>query len=118
MKKKNKIVIISMLVLFILLISNSIVFADGADGIYAPITGGGNPFGGAANIILGWIKWIGVAILIGAIIVKGIHYVSASPDGKAQLKKEITMLAVGAVLLFGFLLLVNIVYDLVKGAGL
>ena len=57
-------------------------------------------------------------ILIGAVIVKGIKFVSASPDGQASIKKEIIMLVIGGGLLFLVTAILQLVIDLVSDAGL
>lgn len=82
------------------------------------IYGGGGTLARAGSIILGAIKWIGVAIIIGAIIAKGIKYVSVSPEGKAEIKKEMIMLAIGGILLFTFTTVLGIIETLVINSGL
>ena len=57
-------------------------------------------------------------VLIGAVIVKGIKFVSASPDGQAAIKKEIIMLVIGGGLLFLVTAILQLVIDLVSDAGL
>ncbi len=74
--------------------------------------------GNAGGIIIGAIKWVGVAILVGAIIVKGMRFVSASPEGQASIKKEIVLLAIGAVLLFTFTSILGIIENVVSKAGI
>lgn len=77
-----------------------------------------NPLYKPAEIIAGVIKWGGEAILVGAIIWKGIQYVTVSPEGKAEIKKQIVMLTIGAFLLFATTELINIVLDFVRRSGL
>ena len=73
---------------------------------------------GAGTKIVGIIQWAGLMILVGAVIVKGIKFVSASPDGQAAIKKEIFMLVIGGVLLFAITHIIRIIIDLVQKSGL
>lgn len=49
--------------------------------------------------ILGLIKWGGLAVAVGMTMFIGIKYITASPDGKAEIKKTITYYVLGIVLL-------------------
>ncbi len=59
----------------------------------------GNPFQGVGQTIVNGVYWIGLCVLVGAVIVKGIQYVSSAPDGKAAIKKDLFMLIMGAFLI-------------------
>ena len=117
---KNKCIIIVCIVVFIfLLISNCYcISAQSVDHIYDPITTGNNPLAAPAKLILGIIKYVGVAICVGAIIVNGIKYVTVSPEGKAEIKKQIIMFVIGAILLFSVTTFIDIIYDLTQESGL
>ena len=119
--KKNicaKIIYIIFVICIVFINCNNI-FATDYSSIYEPITtAGGNPLNKSGGIIIGTIKWIGVAVLIGAVIVKGIKYVTISPEGKAQIKQEIIMLLIGALILFSFGTLIDIVYEIVSNSGM
>ncbi len=54
-----------------------------------------------AGIILGVVKIIAIAVAVIFLIVLAIKYISSSPNDKAELKKNMIVYAVGAVLLFG-----------------
>ena len=59
--------------------------------------------GGVSSVvttILGIIKWAGAAIAVGMLMFIGIKYVTASPDGKAEIKKTAIIYVLGAVLIF------------------
>lgn len=73
---------------------------------------------GASVNIISIIQWVGLMVLVGAIIVKGIKYVSVSPEGKAEIKKEIIMLTIGAVLLLAVTTILGVIIKLVQDAGL
>ena len=108
MKKKCIIMIYSISIIFIILtIFTNTAYAFGAGDLYGNIiSGGNNKLYAPARMILGIIKWVGTAILIGRVIMKGIQYVSVSPEGK-----DMVMLVIGAVLLFGFASILDIIYD-------
>ena len=59
-------------------------------------------FGRAAALIAGYILWVGIALAIGVLIVKGIRFITSSVNGKADVKKELIPWAIGVVLLFTF----------------
>lgn len=59
--------------------------------------------------ILGVAQVIGVAVAVIMLIVLAIKYLSASPEGKAEIKKSAMIYIVGAILLFGGVFLLNII---------
>ena len=115
MKKKYLVLIIYSIVILLVVISNLNISNAG---VSEQIWGDAWSLSRVGSIIVGIIKWFGVAILIGAIILKGIKFVSASPEGQASIKKELIMLAIGAVLLFIFTDILDIIYKAVVDAGL
>lgn len=118
MKKKQLVMILYILaIIFIVLANNIAVFAAPND-IYNVLGSGQNPLVNGAGYILNIIRWAGVVILVGVIIVKGIKYVTSAPEGKAKIKEDIIMLTVGAILLFAFTTFIDIIYDLVVQSGL
>ncbi len=130
--KNKKIYIISLLLIILFSIYanvNTVFAAPNGTGISVVINGGSSPISrtiwgealglaSAGNIIVGTIRWVGIAILVGAIIVKGIRFVSVSPDGKAEIKKEITLLVIGAFILFALTTILGLIIKMVQNAGL
>ena len=130
--KNKKIYIISLLLIILFSIYadvNTVIAAPNGAGLSVSINGGSSPISqsiwgealglaSAGNIIVGTIRWVGLAILVGAIIVKGIRFVSVSPDGKAEIKKEITLLVIGAFMLFALTTILGIIIKMVQNAGL
>lgn len=57
--------------------------------------------GGAVNIILGAIQWIGYAFAIGMLIYIGIKYTMSAANEKADLKKGLINYVIGAVIIAG-----------------
>lgn len=119
MKKKyfaSSILLVS--IMFIIISSVNATYAVDTASISSGIWGGASVLSNAGNLIVSAIQWIGLAILVGAVILKGIKFVSSAPDGKAEIKKEIVLLAVGAILLFTITTILNIILSLVQNAGL
>lgn len=134
MKKKHIVMILYIMLIIFVMLSN-VSFSNASNpttttttavkqentdlgSMYDVLQPGQNPLASGTKIVLGIIRWVGTAILIGAVIVKGIKYVTAAPDGKAEIKKDMIMLFIGALLLFGFTKLIDIIYDLVVHSGL
>lgn len=115
LKKKSKIIIISVIIIYILFSVFSCTFADLRGEIYGGIND--NPLKDGTKVILGYIRYIGIAICVGMIIYKGIQYVTVSPEGKADIKKDMIMIVIGMLILLAGLIIIDIVYDAVKSAG-
>lgn len=118
---KNKcIIIVYIVIVLILVISNYYcICAQDLNEIYNPITSSNNnPLVAPTKVILGIIKYVGVAISVGAVIINGIKYVTVSPEGKAEIKKQIIMFVIGAILLFSVTTFIDIIYDLTQESGL
>ena len=111
-KKSVKILSIVLLVAVLLMSFSNVVFADAIEGINPTPT---PPEGGAdlANSILGALMWIGIAIAIGMLIFLGIKYVTSSPDGKADLKKQLGVYILGFVFIVGATTIVGIIRNVV-----
>jgi len=60
---------------------------------YANVQSGG-------NIVIGIVQAIGITVAIIMLIMVAIKYVSAAPEGKAEVKKSVIIYVVGAILLF------------------
>ncbi len=117
MKKRSIVIIFAIFAIFFIISNVNITLAESIQRqLYGTIYS--NPLYKPAGIIVGIIKWGGVAILVGAIIVKGIKFVCVSPEGKADIKKQIVMLTIGAFLLFATTELIDMILDFVKNSGI
>lgn len=118
---KKKISIVNIITFIITFISVMLIFCNlnivRAD-LYEDIYGQGASLAGVAGIIIGIIRWVGTAILIGAVIMKGIQFVSSSPDGQAKIKNEIILLVLGGILLFSFTWILEIIENAVIESGM
>lgn len=115
MKRKYIFGVIYVLIAIFITFSNIIsVNADNLNQIY----GGVNTFSDATETILSYVQWVGLAILVGVIVLKGIKYVTSAPEGKAEIKKEIVMLVIGAVLLLATVTIVRVIKEAAESSGL
>ena len=68
------------------------------------------------NSAIGIIQYVGSGIAIIAVSVLGIKYVLASPSEKAETKREIFPMLIGAILLFGAVNVVSLILKFTNGA--
>lgn len=87
---------------------NKIIGAmNGTSAIKEPNTGIGNTI----NNVIGLIQLAGTGISVIVVTMLGIKYLLASPSEKADVKKQITPILIGCVLLFGAVNLVAMIAD-------
>lgn len=95
-KKSVRIVSAILLVVVMLFTFSSQVFAIDLPTVTPTAPEGGNEI---AQVILNTLMWVGIMISVGMMIFLGIKYVTASPDGKADLKKQLGIYILGFVLI-------------------
>lgn len=104
--KKSKKILLAILPIFLvcMVIFATSIFAEPIDTNFNNLTGGQTGIGSvnktAQNI------WATVALIlqiaaIAAIVFAGVRYMFASADTKADIKKQMVILVVGAILVFG-----------------
>ena len=103
MKNKKVMKVISFVtVLLMVMMMVTPVFADmtttNFDGTSSNAT---NTVTRAINTILGVVQVVAAGVAVIMLIVLAIKYISASPEGKADIKKSAAQYVVGAILLFG-----------------
>lgn len=105
--KTTKIIVTILLLAVATMIFSNIVLATSAADASISTTFGKNDSSGAsqaAGNIIGTIiniaQIIGMGVAILMLIVLAIQYIAASPEGKAEIKKNSTIYIVGAVILF------------------
>ena len=112
MKKKVISTLVTVITCLIMIMPTLVMAADPGD-----FTGSDSELskttGNMAAIILGVIQVAGTAIAVVMLIWLAVKYMSASPDGKAEIKKSAYIYIVGAILLFGAVALVQ----MLKGFG-
>ena len=126
---KNKLIKVLIVILFILMLSNSsTVYAEGALDDYLdnyswdPVE---NPLAWKpsilisqsellekANVILGIINVIGVVSSVITLIIIGIKYMTGSVEQKAEYKQELVPYVIGAIFLFASTTIANVIYKL------
>ena len=109
LNKIMKIVVAIMLIALVAIFASQTVMASGIDPANASLT---NTFSQtdtsgasvAASNVIGMIiniaQVIGMGVAIIMLIVLAIQYIAASPEGKAEIKKNSTIYIVGAIILF------------------
>lgn len=108
MNTKRIVKIISILLLIAILCSAfSIVFATGDDGLLesatkTDATGVTASAGltGTTQRVIGIVKYICYAAAVIMLVILGISYITASPEGKAEIKKTAIQYVIGAALVF------------------
>ena len=119
---KKKILIISTLILMILLTFfnynvNADTYADAInpDDFHTDVTvnTSGTTMTFVRNI-LGVINVVGAIVLVATIALLGIKYVTGSLEERAEYKKSMIPIIIGAFLLFSTSTIINIVYSIVS----
>ncbi|MBE5805865.1 MAG: hypothetical protein E7313_04030 [Clostridiales bacterium] len=93
-----KILLILILVIIAFGICNC-CHADSIDNIYN-LNSNEDSIVNAGMIIVKYIIYAGVIVSVIVLMIKGIKYIIAAPEGKAEIKKEIVPWFIGVVLLF------------------
>lgn len=115
-KKSIKIIAIAVLAVLMLAIMSTSCFAVAED--FEPSTNLKNSeeVKSLATTVLGYMKYIGVAIAVGMMIYLGIKYVTSSPDGKADLKGKLGVYILGLVLILAASFIVGIIENGINSA--
>lgn len=118
MSKYKKILIILInLILILFIISNTVLASGLVDAFSEKIdtTGAGaSDVEDKAGQIVGLIQVIGTIFSVGMLIILGIKYVLGSADEKAEYRKSMIPYIVGAILIFGFSNITQVIYDWAK----
>lgn len=69
-----------------------------------------NGFFNAGSEIVGYIVYIAIVISVIVLMLKGIKFITSSPEGKADVKKELIPWTIGLVILFSM----NVVLTAIK----
>lgn len=118
MKEKNIVRILMILIMSIFVVSISLeVFAtqsaiDAMGNMAgATIEDESGKIGNILNSVIGIIQIAGTGISMIMVSLLGIKYIMAAPSDKADVKKQIAPLVIGAVILFASVNLVGIIAD-------
>ena len=113
MKKTIKIINILLIIAMVALTFSTFVFADVDP---SQITGKGTGTDDTqikqlGNKIVGLIRTVGTIISVGILVVLGIKYMTASPEGKADYKSTMIPYLVGAILVFAATWIATAIYN-------
>ena len=115
MKKVLKIIFL----IVVIMININIVYAIDYNQIYDPINhltaSHSTAYWQVGGKIGGWVKYGGVCVCVIVLMVKGIKFITSSPEGKADAKKELIPWAIGTIMLFSIVTItkfkVNFAHD-------
>jgi len=68
------------------------------------------------SMIAGYIVYIGILIAVVVLMIKGIKYITAAPEGKAEIKKELMPWFIGIVLLFSIRIILQFIADFAQNS--
>ena len=109
LNKVMKIVVAMLLVALVAIVASQAVMANGIDPASTNLgsvftktdeSGASNAAANIIGMIINIAQVIGMGVAIIMLIVLAIKYISASPEGKAEIKKNATIYIVGAIILF------------------
>lgn len=115
MLNKKSIKVLSMVLLVAMLLVT--VLGTVSCAVAVPTPSDVQPTGGITDTVgtvLGIIRWAGIAIAVGVAMFVGIKYITASPDGKAEVKKTLILYIGGIVLLLSASAVVTFIQDNIK----
>lgn len=112
--KTNKIICIFIMILIIICTLTNIALAKIDTGSYKPTDTSGNAtFVTAVGKIVGAIRTFGSIMSVAVLIIIGVKYMLASPEGKADYKNTMIPYIVGAIFLFAGSNIAQFIYDVV-----
>lgn len=109
--KIAKITATVLLVVMILTMVSTSVFAWSVTVTPNTSASGASAVTGFGNKIVGIIQVVGYVIAVVMLVIIGIKYITSSPEGKAEVKKTALFYVLGAVLIAGAATIVKIVFD-------
>lgn len=124
MLENNKLLKITKVALIIMTVVSVLFAIMGAasannDGVFrVPSVSGGpgvDKVYSISGVILGIVQAVGMSIAVIILVWLGVKYIMASPDGKAEIKKQAFGYILGAVLLFGASWLVPLLKNVIDG---
>ena len=108
--------ITTILVIAMMLVSTlSAVFATGAAGVLKDLngnTGAATAVTKTANNIIGIVQVICYAAAVIMLVLVGVKFITASPEGKAEIKKSAIQYVIGAIIVFAAGALLGVISNL------
>ncbi len=112
-KNKKILIVLISIILILFLISNTVsgTLIDTFDNSISVSGSGANDLKDTGGKIVGIIQIIGTITSVGMLVVLGIKYVLGSADQKAEYRKSMMPYFIGAILIFGFSNITQIIYE-------
>ena len=108
--------ITTILVIAMMLVSTlSAVFANGAAGVLGQLkgnTGAATAVTHTANNVIGIVQVICYAAAVIMLVLVGVKFITASPEGKAEIKKSAIQYVIGAIIVFAAGALLGVISNL------
>lgn len=116
MKKllKFAIKVLPVVLMIAIVVMPQVLGANGLIDLTEPGTGNASVTKGMIENVWGVVKTILQIAAIGALIFSGVRYMFASADAKADIKKSMTILVVGALIVFGSTIVIDIITRVAK----
>lgn len=114
---KKALIIVTVLTLVLFVISNTVLGSALINQFEGSISTSGT---GAEEVktkggqIVGIIQVVGTIVAIGMLMILGIKYMLGSADQKAEYRKSMIPYLIGAVLIFGFSNITQVIYEWAK----
>lgn len=108
----KKLRVLSIVIIIIMVLSNTIYASDLTSGIDIP--SGGQGLDEAGNKILGAVQVVGTIVSVGMLMIIGIKYMLASTEEKAEYKKTFWVYIVGAIFVFSIANLAEVIYNVIN----
>ncbi len=116
-KYKKILIILTISIIILFIISNTVLGTTLVDTFKSSIKTNGqgvDDLKDKGGQIVGVIQVIGTMVAVGMLIVLGIKYVLGSSDQKAEYRKTMMPYFIGAVLIFGFSNITQVIYEWAK----
>ncbi len=120
MKKTVKIISTILIALFVVCAIANVALADDVDPKDFPGSQGNMNTANITNVgnqVIYLIRLIGTMISVGVLVILGVKYMTASPEGKADFKSTMIPYLVGAVLVFAATWVASAIYGFATGIG-
>lgn len=119
MNKIMKIVTVLAIIAMIATMMSAIFATEGASGVLDTLKGNttaANQITGIISNVIGIVQVICYAAAIIMLIILGVQFITASPEGKAQIKKSAIQYVIGAIIVFAAGTLLGIIANMSSSA--
>lgn len=119
MNKIMKIVTVLAIIAMIATMMSAIFAAEGASDVLDTLKGNttaANQITGIISNVIGIVQVICYAAAIIMLIILGVQFITASPEGKAQIKKSAIQYVIGAIIVFAAGTLLGIIANMSSSA--